>query len=221
MAPAAAAARHSHAIRWWLAIGAAAGSSAVLNLLMARIIWLPLYSGLFGFLVEGLLIGGLAFRIARPIRPVSAGRRRFAVALLSLWSACSFLYYEYRYTLATIAEPPLFNAAKNEAMKRGASPKEVSRAAAAAFDAALKREFPPGGAVGYGRWCFFGGTMPLTVANYTETVSTPHKGWAWLIRSAGGVVLMAAGLWFSLDALRSDRAVSNVIAPGEEFEEID
>ncbi len=223
-APAAIAAepvRDSHRALFWGAALIAALLSAGLNLLMARIIWLPLYSGLFGFLVQGLLVGGLAFRIARRARPVPATRRIAAVVLLSLWSGATMLYHEYRYTRSTIAEPPLFHAARNDALDRGESPAEVSRAAARAFDAELKRTYPPGGAFGYARWCIAAGTMPLDVRGYREVSSTPHKGLPWLARTLGGMALIAAGLWFSLDALRTDRAVSNVIQPGEEFEEID
>ena len=60
----------SHPARWWLAVAVAAVVSLPCGYLLSYGAFILTYFGLFFFLLFGLLIGAIMFRIALPARPV-------------------------------------------------------------------------------------------------------------------------------------------------------
>ncbi len=191
----------------------------VLGLLLARLIWLPFYFGLFFFLVAGLLAGACSFRIARLARPVSTGRLIRGVGVVSILTTCVFVIYEYRSVAATAAGERRFPEARNAAVNAGKSLQEVKSAVTDAFNRTLDADYPPGGTLGYIRWAFASGEMHLDVDGSSDKVAISHTGLAWPIRTLLAAVLLAAGLWASFESLRSGSPVTNVLGPGEEYEE--
>jgi hypothetical protein len=190
--------------------------------LLGRLIWLPFYFGLFFFLVAGLLAGALSFRIARQARPISRGRIIRGVCLVAIGAGLATLIWEYEHVAQTISEQSgssRFAEALRAAVKAGRPPAEIRKAATAEFRSALRKTYPPGGVAGYARWAVKTGEMELTVEGHKDTVAIGHRGYAWLSRTLIGVLLIAAGLWASFESLRSPRPVSNILAPGEEYEE--
>jgi len=206
---------------WWAALAMAFGLLIGLDWLLARLLWLPFYFGLFFFLVAGLIVGGISFRVARGARTLSKGRILSGIIVVSCLSSLVTTYWEYRFIAATAGEPPKFAAARNAAMRQGRSSKDIRRQAAAAFRRQLAERFPPGGVVGYVRWAQATGKMEIKVQGFTETVSIQQHGLVWPMRTLAALLLMAAGLWLSYEPLRSSRPISNVLAPGEAYEEID
>jgi hypothetical protein len=186
--------------------------------LLARLIWLPFYFGLFFFLVAGLLAGALSFRIARAARPVPRGQILRGTALVAIGAALATLIWEYEHVAGTIGDSK-FAEARNAASKTGRPQAEIRTASTAGFRSALMKTYLPGGPVGYVRWAIKAGEMELEVQGCKDTVSISQRGYAWLARTLIGMVLLAAGLWASFESLRSARPVSNVLAPGEEYEE--
>jgi hypothetical protein len=190
--------------------------------LLARLIWLPFYFGLFFFLVAGLLAGALSYRIARQARPVTRGRIIRGVFLVAVGATLVTLIWEYEHVAKTISEQSgqaKFAEALRAAVKAGRPPAEIRNAATAEFRSALQKTYPPGGVVGYIRWAFSAGEMSLEVQGCKDTVAIGHRGYAWMLRTVIGMILLAAGLWASFESLRSARPVSNILAPGEEYEE--
>ena len=92
---------------------------AVLAWLLARLVWLPMYFGLFFFLVAGLLVSAVAFRIARPARPLSTGAILRGALIVSLLTIAVTLFWEYRHFTATVGDPPHFPDARNAAVRSG------------------------------------------------------------------------------------------------------
>lgn len=207
---------------WWSALALAFGLLVGLDWLLARLLWLPFYFGIFFFLVAGLIVGAVSFRVARGARPLTRGRIVRGILLLAGLSSLVTICWEYRFITAGAGAPPKFTDARNAALREGRSPTEVLRQAAESFRDGLADHFPRGGVVGYVRWAIASGEMKIKVADSTETVSIGgHGGLVWPIRTLAAMLLMAIGLWLSYEPLRSPQPISNVLAPGEAYEEID
>lgn len=206
---------------WRWAVALAVLLLLPLSWLLARLIWLPFYFGLFFFLVAGLLVGAASFRIARRARPLTKSRMATGVALTTACTTCFVAFWEYRDFAGSVATGRHFPAAKNAAISAGESVNQVKAEAREEFRRVLRAEKPPGGLIGYLRWATSSGTMDLTVRGSTETITNPHRGYVWPIRTTVAAILLALGLWLSFESLRSPIPVSNILAPGEEAEEDD
>jgi hypothetical protein len=207
--------------QWLLTVVLATMMLALLDWLLARLIWLPLYFGLFFFLIAGLLVGAVSFRMARSARPIPRAQIITGVVLIALASSLVTVVWEYRFVAATAGGERRFPDARNAATDAGRRPAEVEVQAARAFVSALREEYKPGGPIGYVRWAIASGRMELTVDGCRDTVSIEHHGLVWPLRSLAGMLLLGIGLWMSFESLRSPRPVSIVLAPGEEAEEED
>lgn len=189
---------------------------AALSWLLARLIWLPMYFGLFFFLVAGLLISAIAFRVARGARPLSAATILRGATIVSILTIAVTLFWEYQQFAESVGDPPRFSDARNAAILAGKSPMGVSARADAAFKSTLRSDYRPGGLIGYILWSTRAGEMKLTVEGESESITSPHRGLAWPIRTLAATALLAAGLWLGLESLRSLTPTTNTLAPGEE-----
>lgn len=205
--------------RWRLALLLSLVMLVPLGWLMARLVWLPLYSGLFSFLVAGLLVGALTFRVAKPARPVSRGRILVGICLVAVGSTLVTVVWEYRNVAATVSGQTKFADARNAAVTAHRPVHEVESSAEREFVATLRRDYAPGGPIGYVLWATRVGQMDLVVRECSDTVGISHRGAVWPIRTLVGMLLLVAGLWLSFESLRSTVPVSNILAPGEEAEE--
>lgn len=200
----------------------AAGMLVALSWLLARLIWLPFFFGLFFFLVAGLLVGAFAFRLARPARPIPGSVILRWVILAGLLTIISTTYFEYQHFRKTaLGDPPRFAEARNAVVAAGGSLRDLAGRAADAYSAALKQNSPPGGPIGYVRWTISSGSLAITVDGHTETVTSAHTGFLWPLRTAMGMLLVVAGLWAGLESLRSATPVDNILPPGAEYIEDD
>lgn len=198
---------------------AAAGLAAIpLAWLLARVVWLWYYSGLFGYLVAGLLIGGLAFRIARAARPISARRLLAGTLLVTLFAWTAALFFESRHVAATIGGHPRFPRVRESVLAAGGTGVDVTREAADAFRRALADRYPPGGLLGYVRWATDSGELDLALRDSTEHLSIGHRRYSWLARTIVALLLLVAGAWSGVESLRSSTPVSNILPPGAEYE---
>lgn len=205
--------------RWRMALVLAFGILLVLDWLLARLIWLPFYFGLFFFLVAGMLAGACSFRLACPARPVSRGRILLAAVLISGLSGVATTIWEYRDVVGHRIGERRFTKARNTAISERRPMVEVDASIEEAFTAALRADYPPGGPIGYVRWAVSSGEMTLTVLGCEDTVSIDHRGLAWMLRTLAAVLLVAVGLWLSFESLRSPVRTSNILVPGEEAED--
>lgn len=192
-----------------------------LGWLLARLVWLYYFFGLFFYLVAGLLVGGLAFRTARRARPLPKARLVRGIVMITLAATAITITWEYRHFSGTVGQPPKFAEERNRAIADGRSSRGIMHEAADQFEKNLRAEHSPGGVLGYIKWSVRDGKMSLTVGGTTEPIVNDHAGWVWPVRTAAGALLLAAGLWFSLESLRSAVPVANVLKPGEEYIEDD
>lgn len=207
--------------RWLAALGAGAVATLPLMWLLARVVWIPAYFGVFFFIIGGMLAGAGPFRMARSLRPMSGGRVFLGVAALSIFGTASGLYLEYRYRADEIGTPPRFAEARTDAVRRGGPAKAVNSEASAAFRRMLDDKFAPGGLIGYCRWAATSGTATLSLpTGFSDEVTLGQRRMAWVLRTIGAYGLFAIGLWYQLEGLRRLEPVSNILAPGEEAEEV-
>ncbi len=206
---------------WLLSISAAAAILFALDWLLGWIIWLPLYSGLFGFLVAGLIAGGVAFRMARSLRPVSRGPIIMTAVAIAVLNSSGALYWEYHHIAQSVGNLDGFRKLRFRASESGRTSPQVKLQIVEEFQRRLTAEYPPGGPLGYARWCFAIGEMELVIDDASDVVAVSHRNWAWLLRTLAGMILTGLGLWFSFEGLRSPEPVRNTISPGEEYEEVD
>ncbi|MBX3394733.1 MAG: hypothetical protein KF841_05155 [Phycisphaerae bacterium] len=206
----------------WLAVAAVASLVLhSLDYLLGLVIWLPFYSGLFGYLLAGLIAGGTAFRLARTLRPVTRSRIILFSILMATANAPFALYWEYHHVAEGVAGLAGFRKLRARAARDNTPIKEVNDRINDEFRSQLASLYPPGRMLGYARWCIASGEMVIEVGDASDTVFTDHQGWVWLVRSIIAYVLSILGLVFSFDGLRSMQPISNVLAPGEEYEELD
>lgn len=187
--------------------------------LLARLIWLPMYMGLFFFLVAGLLVGAISFRLARPARPLARSRIIVGSAMVALLGAAAFCEFEYLNFVDTVGEAPRFADAKNAALLAGRTARSVEQSASDSFLIALRERYPPGKLIGYVRWAMSGLDLDLAVDSAQESIGLPHQGFRWVARTVCAWLLLAIGLNLSFDALRLGDRVSNILPPGEPYEE--
>lgn len=200
----------------------------VLDVLLGTLLWLPFFSGLLGFFVEGLIAGGVAFRVARAARPVPRRRIWTGIILLVAISMSGVLYSEYAWFSWRVGRPPTFSRVRNSILKkeldetrRLAALAELSSESIEKFRAYLSELYSPGGAMGYARWATTSGVAPIEVHGETEKIEAGHRGWIWPVRMAIGAILLAVGLALAFDALKLVSPVRNVLLPGEAYEEIE
>src|SRR5258708_35674016 len=95
------------------------GSLAMLGWLLARLVWLYYFFGLFFFLVAGLLVGAIGFRIARSARPMAKTRLLRGSISIVLCRTAITIVWEYRHFCSTVGQPPHFADARNAAIASG------------------------------------------------------------------------------------------------------
>ena len=206
---------------WRHALVLSFGLLAGLSWLLARLVFLPYYMGLFFYLVAGLLVSGATFRMARAARPISRARMSRGVIVVATLAWAVSIVWEYRDRVAGIATGARFVEAKNQAIAGGKSPSVVESKAIEMFHERLRTDYPPGGLLGYVRWVLRSGTMTVTVGPSTDELAISQRRAAWAARSVASIALFALGLWFGFESLRSPTPVTNLLAPGEEAEDED
>lgn len=206
-------------LRWRLGLVAALVLLLGLGWLLARLVWIYYYFGLFFYLVAGLLAGAVAFRIARAARPIEAGRLIRGVVCVSLLSSVNTMDQEYRHFAGTVGQQPRFPQARNAAVQAGRPAGEIREVAERGFREFLVQRYPPGGLVGYITWSVRSGETQLEVEGDRAMILNDHRGVVWPVRTLGAALLLAAGLWFALESLRRAEPTTNVLQPGEEYTE--
>jgi hypothetical protein len=204
---------------WYAALLVASAGLVPLCWLLARLIWLPLYMGLFFFIVAGLLVGAASFRLASKARPIGRWRLIRGAAIVALVGGTAFLIFEYFHFAKTVGEAPHFAEAKNAALRSGRPARSVEAAASDEFQKELSLHRAPGGVLGYMRWAVSNDPMLLTVDSVRESIVLPHAGIRWLVRTIGALLLLGLGVYLSFDALRFGDRITNILKPGEPFEE--
>ena len=177
--------------RWWCATAAGTIVSLPFAWLLSYAAMLPFYLGLFFFMLFGLVIGAVVYRIAAPGRPYG----RFAVL------AGTTLIVGVCWTLSIVKESRDFPAdVAADAVLRS---RDIGRRSADDYRAAvaeevrifLRERHSPGGVLGYARWMLLEGEIKKgAIPSFDQALRRSPARWGWAIR----VVLSIALLGFAV-----------------------
>jgi hypothetical protein len=168
--------------------------------------WLPLLMGMYFFILGGLLVGAIWFRLAARVRPVPAGAVRLRMFVMLAVLVAIYMLSEYvvkRGHLArdmaklTVKMRPVSGPIESQAREREARERE----AADHVQRSLRRYGP--GPVGYWIWAATDGRLP-PMEPYTgkESIELRQRQAFYVLRVVASVVL----LWYGLRLMAKDLA---------------
>ena len=183
--------RGASSARWWCATAAGTIISLPLAWLLSYAAMLPFYLGLFFFMLFGLVIGAVTFRIAAPGRPY----RRLTVL------AGTTLIVGVCWTASIVKESWDFPTdIARDAVRRS---RDIGRRSADDYRTAvaeevrtfLRERHPPGGVLGYMRWMLLEGELKKgAIPSFDQTLRRSPARIGWAVR----VVLSIALLGFAV-----------------------
>ncbi|MBN1510454.1 MAG: hypothetical protein JXB13_00430 [Phycisphaerae bacterium] len=194
--------------RWWLAVLVAAVVSLPFGYLLSYGAFLLAYFGLFFFLLFGLLVGAVMYRIALPARPIP--RWQLLTGSLVVAAVCGgfSLAVECWQFPQDAAERTLKTL---RILPEGTTRDDILQQARASVEKYLVENHWPGGALGYMRWKATARSLPVEVKTPTMTISRMirYRGnrlW-WIVR----VILSLTFLPYAVHAVV--KPLSKVDAP--------
>jgi hypothetical protein len=205
--------RQGSSARWWWAVLVAACLSIPFGWLLSYGGSLLFMLGLFFFVLFGLLLGAVAYRIASPARPLSPGAIVIgsAVIVSVCWSTA--LWKEVREVPRDLAA----EAIRGTRHLGDRSAGEFRAALVARIQTYIAERHPPGGTLGTIRWIAAGGrieTKDLPELSRRLQRRADQCGSWWLSR----LFLCLAGLGFGVGTQtwplrRADRPAPNATPP--------
>lgn len=200
--------RRSSPARWWWATLVGTIVSLPLAWLLSYAAMLPFYLGLFFFMLFGLVIGAVTFRVAAPGRPYA----RSAVL------AGTTLMVGVCWTASLVKESWDFPAdLANDAVRRvrntgGRSAEDYRAAVAEEVRAFLRDRYPPGGVVGYARWMLLEGKLEKgAIPSFDQTLRRSPARWGWAVRVVLSIALF--GFAVSSQTLALGRPSDSITPP--------
>jgi hypothetical protein len=182
--------------RWWIAVGAGVLVGLPIGWALSYGAALFAMLGLFFFMLFGLVVGAVMFRVAQPIQPIRPWRLRVgtAIAVLTTFGiSMAVECYDFPRDVAhlTVKRFPR--------RPSGMPPDEIKISAERWTRQYLAEAYPPGGAIGYMRWKLTNDRLEveLTEVDHRRTIRFHDNGAWWMIR----VVFSIALLWFAIFAV--------------------
>lgn len=161
--------------------------------------WLPVYLGMYFFIVGGLLLGGIWYRLAWEIRPATKRSVYTAgAAVLAFWVVV-YLGAEYQVKPGHLAK----TLADNSTLVVGVdSPvqRQQRYEQAYAHVKSVMREYGPG-PIGYFVWNAVDGVMPPLPGYGGQKIALTQLQLFWIVRIVASVGLLGYGLHLQLKDL--------------------
>lgn len=184
--------------------------------LLASLAVLPMFLGLFFFLILGLFIGAAMFRLGKAAAPVPKSILIIigSIAALTVWGTA--LVVEYRNLPQDAAQT-----VRDSFKKHSFAPQDKLRLQNETRDyvlAKLKKDYPPGGFIGYLRWAATKGTIecPRIFSNDTETHTLHQRGPMWIIRVLLSLLLLGFTIFAQFLGLAQSAPSASGTAPSEQ-----
>jgi hypothetical protein len=179
--------------RWWAGVGVAGVFSLPFAWLLSYAASLPFFLGLFFFMLFGLLIGAVAYRVAAPRRPYSSIHLVIGTTVLValVWSVSMVKESsDFPGDIADRAVQRTRNLGdQSVAQFRGKVADDVRRF--------LAERYPPGGVSGYVRWVLTSGELKrgdLTALDRGISVPAAQTRIWWAIRVVFSIALLGLGI---------------------------
>lgn len=179
--------------RWWAGVATAGGVSLPLALLLSYAAALPFFIGLFFFVLFGLLIGAVAYRVAAPGRPYPQIQLVIGTTVLValVWGVS--MVKESNDFPGDVADRAV--QATRDIGDQSAT--QFRREVADDVRRFLAERYPPGGVTGYVRWVLTNGELKrgdLTVVDRGIGVSAAQTRIWWAIRVVLSIALLGFGI---------------------------
>ena len=193
--------------RWWIAVLVGIVISLPFAWLLSYAALLPFFIGLFFFVLFGLLIGAVAYRIAAPARPFRPSAIIAGTTLIVAAGWGGSIIKESRDFPSDVSAE-----ATRRARDIGESPVSQFRAKVAdQVREFLRERYPPGGIIGYVRWILTSGELKKgDIAAVDVNMSRAQNGWLWVVRVALSIAALTFGVasqtWLLKAPLESDPA---------------
>ncbi len=189
--------------RWWLGVFVGSFVSLPTGWLLSYGAALPFLLGLFFFVLFGLILGAIVFRITG--RGFKVGRTPLVLGTTLIVSlAWSMSIYEEARGFPTEIS---YQASASTRDLAGQSVQEFRSAIANAVRGFLARTYPPGGTIGYVRWVLLRGEVgPEDIPGLPRTIVRDQRGIFWAIRAILSVGLLAFGVGSQTLGLQESKA---------------
>ncbi len=177
--------------RWWLAVLVGLIVAMPYAWLLSYAGMLLLYLGLFFFVLFGVAIGAVVYRVASPGRPY----KRWAVL------AGTTIIVLTTWLVSLVKESRDFP--RDVAIKAGNQARSIGDQTIQEFHTAvqddvrrfLRETYPPGGTIGYARWILLSGELKTEqIAALRRPMEPPQRGYGWAIRVVLSIALLAYGV---------------------------
>jgi len=202
---------------------------------LATLIMLPFMLGLFFHMLLGLLVGAVVYRVGSPAMPVSraiALGAGFGVALAVYGVSLAGEYYNVRgYSLYRSGpggwawypvEGDAAQAVRHSFPDRSFSREQLEslrRTASEAFVRELAAKYPPGGFIGFLRWCASPSrpiVLPRVLGEGTQECKPKRSGTPWMIRMVLAWVLLSGAIVSQVAGLSPRPQAPEHVAPTNE-----
>lgn len=215
----------SHGARLWWALLTGCVLALPIGWLLATLVMLPFFLGLFFCMLFGLLLGAAVFRVGKPAAPVSGPKlwlMGLTIALVVWCVALTSEYYNVRgYRVISYGDRGLtvypvngdvMNTVRQSFSYRSFTPEELDEMRVAIrrhFVNFLDENYPPGGIPGYVQWAATDGTMtcPRVINDSDMPFKLRHRGTLWIVREALTFILVAGAITSQLLGLVARRAI--------------
>lgn len=184
--------------RWLLAVLAAAGVGLPIGWLLCYGGLLPFFLGLFFFLLFGLLLGAVAYRVGLAARPLTKAAIVAGAAVVVVVTWATSILVEARDFPDQVAGEAI---EQHRKLPEGMTPQTFRRQSADQIAAYLRERHPPGGVTGYVRWALSSSRVnpPAGMLRRPFKSSQP-RGW-WAGRVILSIILLFYGVYSQIGPL--------------------
>ncbi len=198
--------------RWWIAVGCALVAAVPLGWLLSYGAALVAMLGLYFFALFGIILGGVMFRMAAPVRPIPTYQLRLGAGIVVVFCWCLSMAVE-------VHEFPTDKA--NQAVEQtpmlpeGQNVTEFRQHVADFVRETLRRDYGSSGFWGYARWVLASSKMHLEV----ETLKRPivlksvHYRWWWGFRAIASIGFLAFGVYAVVQPLSGTKDPAGAANP--------
>jgi hypothetical protein len=174
--------------RWWAAVRAGTLVCIPIGWLLSFGGGLPFFLGLFFYMLLGIAIGAVMYRVGHTARPVPVRHFRLGLAIVVLVGWSISVWVEGRDFPSDAADQTLNQFRR---LPDGMTPEHIKRESREYVRGYLREQYPPGGVLGYIRWMTTNGRMTVKIEGVDSTRPLRFhtiRGW-WVFRVLGSLAL--------------------------------
>lgn len=178
--------------RWWLGVAVGLAVSLPLSWLLSYAGALMFYLGIFFFALFGLIIGAATFRVASVTRPYRRKHVIIGTTMLVLVPWSLSMLKEGRDFPNDVAARTVQERSLDLKGNPVAAHREIVTSDVRAY---LRKQYPPGGILGYMHWVVVDGKISKTdVSSLAKNWHHGQSGFVWVVRVILSLALLTFGV---------------------------